>query len=47
MYEVTYVLDGVIRTISVNANDAVTAQRIFTNMYQGFGQIEIINIRRI
>ena len=46
MYEVTYVLDGVQRKMSVNANDAVTAQKIFTNMYSGFG-IQIIDIRRI
>lgn len=33
MYEVTYVLDGVQRKMSVNANDAVTAQKMFTNYW--------------
>lgn len=48
MFEVTYVLDGVQRKISINANDSIQATQIFTNMYSsGFGNIQIINVRRI
>ena len=46
MYEVTYSIDGIIKKISINANDAIQAQSIFTNMYSG-GKVEIINIRRV
>ena len=46
MYEVIYVLDGVQRKMMISANDSITAQNMFTNMYKGFG-IEIINIRRV
>ena len=46
MFEVIYVVDGVQRKMMVNASDAITAQKMFTNMYSGFG-IEIINIRRV
>lgn len=34
MYEVTYSVDGIIRKINVNANDAVQAQSIATNMFR-------------
>lgn len=48
MFEVTYVLDGVQRKMSVRADDSITATQIFTNMYgSGFGNIQIINVRRI
>ena len=46
MFEVTYSLDGLIKKVTVSANDSVTAQQVFTNMY-GSGSIQIINIRRI
>lgn len=46
MYEVTYSIDGIIKKISINANDAITAQSIITNMFGG-GRIEIIEIRRV
>ena len=45
MYEVTYSMNGIIRKIQVKADDAVTAQTIFTNMFGG-GAIEIIDIVR-
>ena len=45
MYEVTYSMNGIIKKISVNANDPLTAIDIFTNMFGG-GAIEIINIVR-
>lgn len=45
MYEVTYSLDGIIKKIIVNANDAITAQSMFTSMFSG-GKVEIINIIR-
>lgn len=46
MYEVTYSIDGILKKINVNANDAYQAQTIFTNMY-GTAKVQIINIRRI
>ena len=46
MFEVTYSMEGIIRKIMINANDAGQAQNIFTNMY-GSGKVQIINIRRI
>lgn len=45
MYEVTYSIDGVIKKISVVANDAITAQNLATNMF-GSGKVQIIDIRR-
>lgn len=45
MYEVTYSVDGVIKKISVVANDAITAQNLATNMF-GTGRVQIIEIRR-
>lgn len=46
MFEVTYSLDGLVKKVTVTANDAVMAQQIFLNMY-GSGNVQIINIRRI
>ena len=46
MYEVTYSVDGVIRKMTINANDGVQAQNIVTNMF-GMGKVQIINCRRI
>lgn len=46
MYEVTYSINGLIKKVSINADDAITAQNMFTNMY-GSGNVQIINIRRI
>lgn len=45
MYEVTYSMNGIIKKIAIKADDAVTAQTIFTNMFGG-GAIEIIDIVR-
>lgn len=46
MYEVTYSVNGIVRKISINANDAIQAQEIVTNMF-GTGNVQIINYRRI
>lgn len=46
MFEVTYSIEGIIRKITINANDSIQAQQIFTNMY-GSGKYQIINIRRV
>ena len=46
MYEVTFTVDGIQRKLSVNANDAIQAQEIVTNMF-GKGNVQIINWRRI
>lgn len=46
MYEVTYTIDGIIKKISIRADDQIQVQSIFTNMFSG-QRIEIINIRRI
>lgn len=48
MYDVTYEIDGILKHISIKADDGVMAQQIFTNMFsKGFGNIQIINVRRI
>ena len=46
MFEVTYSMEGIIHKIMINANAAVQAQSIFTNMY-GSDKVQIINIRRV
>lgn len=46
MYKVKYSINGVLREITINANDAIQAQTMFTNMYGG-GNVQIIDIRRI
>lgn len=45
MYEVTYSIDGIVRTLDVPASDAVQAQEIITNMF-GKGNVQIINWKR-
>lgn len=45
MYEVIYSMNGVIKKIDIKADDGVTAQAIFTNMFGG-GAIEIIDVVR-
>lgn len=37
---------GIMKKITINANDAIQAQQIVTNMY-GQGRVQIINCRRI
>ena len=46
MYEVTYTNDGIMKKMTINANDAIQAQEMITNMY-GVGRVQIINVRRI
>ena len=46
MYEVTYTQDGILKKISIRADDQMQAQAIFTNMFSG-QKIEIIDIRRV
>lgn len=46
MYDVTYSLNGIIKHISINAQNENEVFNIITNMY-GNGTIQIINIRRI
>lgn len=46
MFEVTYSVEGIIRKISIKADDSIQAQNIFTNMY-GNAKVQIINIRRV
>lgn len=46
MFEVTYSINGIIKTININANDQFQVQEIFLNMYSG-SNAEIINVRRI
>ena len=43
MFEVTYVIDGLQKKMRVNADDAIVAQNIFTNMSSG-QKVEITNI---
>lgn len=47
MYEVTYSIDGVIRKTSITASDAIMAQELFTNMYDGISRVQVIDVRRI
>lgn len=46
MYEVIYVIDGLQKKMRVNADDSVTAQNIFTNMFSS-QKVEIINVVRV
>ena len=46
MFEVTYSIDGLLKKINVNAEDSITAQTIFTNMFSG-QKVEIINVVRV
>lgn len=46
MYEVTYSIEGIIKKININANDAHQVMETITNMF-GYGKVQIINIRRI
>ena len=46
MFEVTYVIDGIQKKMQVNAEDSITAQNIFTNMFSG-QKVEIINVIRV
>jgi hypothetical protein len=46
MFEVTYVIDGLQKKMRVNADDAIVAQSIFTNMFSG-QKVEIINVVRV
>lgn len=46
MFEVTYTIDGLIKKMQVNADDAIVAQNIFTNMFSG-QKVEIINVVRV
>ena len=46
MYEITYSNNGIVRKISINANDAVQAQEVVTNMF-GKGNVQIINWKGI
>ena len=45
MYEVTYSINGIIKRISINAGDSLTAQNMFTSMFSG-ENVDIINIVR-
>ena len=46
MYKVRLSIDGILKEITINANDAFAAQQIITNMY-GTGRVQIIDIRRV
>lgn len=46
MYKVRMSIDGIIKEITINANDAYTAQQMATNMYSN-GNVQIIDIRRV
>lgn len=46
MFEITYSIDGVLKKISINANDSIQAKEMFTNMFTT-GKVQIINIRRV
>lgn len=46
MYKVRLSIEGIIKEMTVNASDAVTAQNLVTNMYDS-GKVQIIDIRRV
>lgn len=46
MYEVTYSVNGIVRSLNIKADDAIQAQQIITNMF-GMENMQIINWRRI
>ena len=46
MFEVTYSINGILKKITINADDAFTAQNILTNMFNGTN-VDIINVRRV
>lgn len=46
MYKVKFTIDGLLKEMTVNANDSNTAMNIVINMY-GNGKIQIIDIRRL
>lgn len=45
MYEVTYSVDGIRRTINIPAQDSVQAQNTITRMF-GTGKVQILNVVR-
>lgn len=47
MYKVKIVINGVLREMTINANNALEVQQIITNMYSGVGGVQIIDIRRV
>lgn len=47
MYKVKIVINGVLREMTINANNAIEVQQIITNMYSGVGEVEIIDMRRV
>lgn len=46
MYDVTYSIDGVIKHISIKADDGVAVMNAITNMF-GAGKVQIINMKRM
>lgn len=46
MYKIRISIEGIIKEITITANDAFSAQQAITNMY-GSGKVQIIDIRRI
>lgn len=46
MYDVTYSIDGVIKHISIKANDSIAVMNAITNMF-GAGRVQIIDMRRM
>ena len=45
MYKVKLRINGIIKEITISANDAFSVQQAITNMY-GNGNVQIIDIRR-
>ena len=47
MYKVKIVINGVLREMTINGNNAIEVQQIITNMYSGVGGVQIIDMRRV
>lgn len=46
MYEVTIVIDGILKNLKISANDSVSLFNIITNQFSG-NNIQIINYKKI
>lgn len=47
MYKVKIVINGVLREMTINGNNAIEVQQIITNMYSVVGEVQIIDMRRV
>lgn len=46
MYKIQYTIDGIVRSLTINASSSLEATQMLTNMY-GSGKIQIISIIKV